>query len=211
MATDAEHMRPEDAQDLSRFVTELQVETDRGLALVGGAVIDDKLRATLERFFVDGSSAKLLDSGNGPLGSFSARADACFALGLINKFEYDEITLIRRVRNEFAHGLHGTTFSSEPIPGYCSGLKSDLPQGGNYPTSQPRFRFMNAVIALTMRLYYRPLWVEKERRTSKDWVPPEQIRWREITTEKPPPDGPFLVIGGSQPLAAGQGEEPTDS
>jgi mannitol operon repressor len=103
-------MKPEDRTDLARFLEELQHESDRGLALVGGAVVDDKLRATLAAFFVECSAvAKLIDQGNAPLGAFSARADACLALGLIDDFEYSEINLVRKIRNEFAHGLHGDT------------------------------------------------------------------------------------------------------
>jgi hypothetical protein len=50
-------MRDNDLKDLSRFLRELQAETDRGLALVGAALIDDKIRATLAAFFVEGPAA----------------------------------------------------------------------------------------------------------------------------------------------------------
>jgi hypothetical protein len=110
-------MRPQDQNDLSRFFRELQNESDRGLALVGASVIDDKLRSTLRSFLVDCKAAsKLVEGGNAPVGTFSSRIDACLAMGLIEQFESEEITLIRKVRNEFAHGLHGTTFQTEPIP-----------------------------------------------------------------------------------------------
>ena len=113
-------MRADDLNDLSRFLGDLQAELNRGLALVGASVLDDKLRATLSSFFVECNAAsKLLECANAPLGTFSARADACFALGLIDQGEHEEITLIRKVRNEFAHGLHGTSFQGEPIAGYC--------------------------------------------------------------------------------------------
>ncbi len=188
-------MQDDDLKDLSRFLAELHAETDRGLALVGAAVIDDILRETLKSFVVEGPmGAKLLDGGGAPLGAFSARTDVCLALGLIDEFEYGEIALLRKVRNEFAHGLHGTTFRSEPIRGYCSGLKSHLPEGAGHPTNEPRFRFTNSVISLAMRLYYRPQWVAQERRTAKQWVSPEQVRWRSFAEEKPPAGVPALGI-----------------
>src|SRR4051812_16444590 len=98
-------MQDDDLKDLSRFLAELQAESDRGLALVGAAVIDDRLRETLASFVVEGPlGARLLDGASAPLSTFSARTDACAALGLIDEFEYGEISLLRKVRNEFAHG-----------------------------------------------------------------------------------------------------------
>lgn len=123
----------------------------------GAAVLDDKLAATLRAFLVEGKAASQLFEGpNAPIGTFSARTDACFALALIDEDEHAEISLIRKVRNEFAHGLHGTTFQHERIAGYCSGLRSPLPEGADYPTSKPRLRFTNSVISLVTRLYYGP-------------------------------------------------------
>ena len=187
-------MRDDDLKDLSRFLRELQAETDRGLALVGAAVIDDKIRATLAAFFVEGpAAARLLDGGDAPLSTFSARTDACLVLGLIDAFEHGEISLLRKVRNEFAHGLHGTTFQSERIRGYCSGLKSHLPEGSGHP-NEPRLRFTNSVVSLATRLYYRPEWVAQERRIAKEWISPDQVRWRSIDDEKPPEGSPVLGI-----------------
>jgi mannitol operon repressor len=61
-------MRLADAEDLAKFVEELKRETDRGLPLVGAALIDDRLQETLRSFFCEGrTSSKLLDSANAPL------------------------------------------------------------------------------------------------------------------------------------------------
>jgi mannitol operon repressor len=104
-------MQTKDLEDLSTFLRELQAESDRGLALVGASVIDDKLAASVKAFLAESKVVpRLVDDANAPLGTFSSRVNACLSLGLIDQFEYDEITLIRKVRNEFAHGLHGTTF-----------------------------------------------------------------------------------------------------
>src|SRR5215203_807353 len=127
--------------------------------------------------------------------AFSARADACLALGLIDEFEYSEITLVRKIRNEFAHGLHGTHFNTEPIKGYCSGLRSNLPEEDGQPKLGPRFRFTNSVISLALRLYYRPDWVARERRVARAWVNADDIRWRSFVEEPPPIDKPVLAIG----------------
>ena len=93
-------MRLEDAEDLSKFVSELRQETDRGLPLVCAALIDDKLQGTLLAFFAsERSGKKLVLDANAPLGTFASRIEACFALGLIDDFEYAEANLIRKIRN----------------------------------------------------------------------------------------------------------------
>jgi mannitol operon repressor len=191
----------EDLKFFSNFLRELQAESDRGLALVGAALIDDRLRATLAAFFAETNTTdKLLEQPNAPLSTFSARTDACLALALIDQLEYSELVLIRKVRNEFAHQLHGTTFLSERIAGFCSNLQSDLPKGPGLPPPNPRFRFTHAVVGMVMRLYYRPNWVGLERRKLKVWVPKEDVTWRVSTEEPPPKDGTpilgFFAQGG---------------
>ena len=49
-------MRLDHAEDLAKFVEELKRETDRGLPLVGAALIDEKLLETMQSFFVEGKS-----------------------------------------------------------------------------------------------------------------------------------------------------------
>lgn len=188
------------AEDLAKFVVELKRETDRGLPLVGAALIDDRLTETLRSFFCESPSAsKLIDDANAPLGTFSSRTEMCFALGLIDEYEYTEIGLIRKVRNEFAHAKHGITFSSPRVQGLCSSLKSDLPQGAEYPLQDPRFRFTNAVVCLALRLYHRPEWVALERRKSKVWVDPEATKWRSMEDGLPPPGIPVMVMARNKP------------
>lgn len=189
-------MRLDHAEDLAAFVSELQLETDRGLPLVGAALIDEKLLETLQSFFVEGKSSKrLLAGGNAPLGTLSSRVETCHALGLIDEFECSEISLVRKIRNEFAHSKHGISFGTERIKGLCASLEMDLPEGSDYPTSDPRFRFTNSIVGLALRLYYRPDWVRKERRSTKTWVQHADVRWRSVEDELPPKDGPFIAIG----------------
>ena len=116
------------AEDLAMFVEELKRESDRGLPLVATALIDQLLRDSLRALFcANASVSKLLDESNAPLGTFSSRIEACFALGLIEQFEYGEIHILRKVRNEFAHARHGIDFKAPKVQGLCSSLKADLP------------------------------------------------------------------------------------
>ncbi len=180
-------MRLDHAQDLAIFVEELKKETDRGLPLVGTALIDEKLHDTLNAFFIESKSTKnILTGSNAPLGTFSAKIGLCFSLGLIDECEYSEINLIRKIRNKFAHAKHGISFESDRIRSYCNSLESDSPQDSNYPVNEPRFRLTNAIVCIALRLYYRPDWVKKEKRVIKGWVTKDATVWRKIEDEKTP-------------------------
>ncbi len=187
------------AEDLAKFVDELNRETDRGLPLVATSLIDHLLQETLRAFFCENKSvAFLIDDGNAPLGTFSARIHACYALGLIDEFEWREVTLLRKVRNLFAHSKHGFDFQDATVDGICSSLKSDLPKDAGYPVSSARFRFMNASVCIVLRLYHRADWVTLERRKPREWVPAQQVTWRSIKDEPPPSDTPVMLIGKSK-------------
>lgn len=201
-------MKEEHLADISSFLAELSRETDRGLPLVGAAVIDEQLARTLGAFLAQGKvSERLLNGATAPLGTFSARIDLCRALGLIDDYECREISLIRKVRNEFAHAKHGLTFDDARIVGLCTSLESDLPAGPGLESADARFRFQNAVACIALRLYYRPDWVQRERRTVKEWVPRDMSRWRSIQTEKPPAGVPVLAFGklGKPPSPSSDG------
>ena len=163
-------MRNQDIEDFARFLKEFQSESDRGAALVGAALLDQKLAETLRAFLVENRVAKtLVEGANAPLGTLAARLQASFALGLIDEFEFREINRVRKVRNEFAHRAHGTTFSDPKIKGTCGSLESDLPGGAESFSDNPRGMYINSVILMALRLTYRAERVARERRQVTTW------------------------------------------
>jgi hypothetical protein len=187
-------------QDLGAFFVELQRETDRGLPLVAAALIDEKLLASLQAFLCAGkTSDRLLIDPNAPLGTFSARIDACFALALIDEHEYREITLIRKIRNRFAHSKHGISFKDEKVAGLCASLESQLPSGEHYNSASARVRFINSTVCIALRLLHRDKWVQRERRVLRTWVKPEEIGWRSFKDETPPPGSAYVAFGPAGP------------
>jgi DNA-binding MltR family transcriptional regulator len=85
------------------FLKELNKETERGAALAAAAMIDDLLGRALQAFLIENKGAQALLSGfNAPLGTFSSKIAAAYALGVISEREYRECELIRKIRNEFA-------------------------------------------------------------------------------------------------------------
>ncbi len=165
---------PFETKELARFTSEFNNESDRGAVLIAGSRIDEVLKNILEAYLRDTKSAKdLLGGFNAPLGTFSSRARACHALGLIEDHEFDEITLIRKMRNEFGHKWKDIGFESDKI----SSLAMQLPWLGppeKFETSSIRSRFNVAVVILLADLMWRERYVLKEKRVARKW--PNKMR-----------------------------------
>jgi hypothetical protein len=154
-----------DLVDLAAFVKEFTAETDRGAALVGAALIDNRLERLLRAHFLNDATADKLLSSTAPLGTFSARIDASYALGLVTEVEFRECDLIRRIRNEFAHRLHGLTFENQAIANRCRELKAMAYERWG----SPRQRYMNSVITLCLVLWHRPAHAEQLKAQDRKW------------------------------------------
>jgi mannitol operon repressor len=153
-----------DSREFRIFLDEFTKESDRGEALVAASLLDERLKAILKAFFVESKiSTELLDSFNAPLGSFSSRIAIAYALGLISKNEFTEITLIRKIRNEFSHKWKDVTFDSSPIREFCNKLPSSF---GVKENNTPQARFYIAIFILLADLSSREQLVSEERRTA---------------------------------------------
>jgi mannitol operon repressor len=190
------------AEDFSRFLEDLQRETDRGLPLVAAAIVEEKLLLALKAYFRECKAAESLLTGySAPLGTFSAKIDACHALGLIDDFEFAEITLIRKVRNEFAHTHSSVTFDDEPVRGFCATLTSPVPSGYDKRGISPRFKFVLAIVNVLQRIYWRHTHIAPERVEPRRWGNPEH-GWQDVANP-PKSGGIYLVI-----VQRGYGREP---
>lgn len=160
---------PSEILELADFAREFNQESDRGAPLVAASLLDERLKGILQAFFLKSKiSSELLNGFNAPLGTSSSRTSAAYALGLIQKNEFDEINLIRKIRSEFGHKWKGVTFNSAPIADLCRSLPwlgpSDIGEENN-----PRSRFNFAVIILLTDLLWRERLVSREQRTEHIW------------------------------------------
>jgi DNA-binding MltR family transcriptional regulator len=122
------------SQDFKGLIEEFKSESDRSAAIVGSAYLDTKLAEYIASFLVNDSTEvnKLLGIQRDkvgietPLGAFGARIRAAYCLGLLTRQQYHDLQTIQKIRNEFAHGLHGLSFSDEWMTTQCRGLL--LPQ-----------------------------------------------------------------------------------
>jgi len=96
---------------------EFASETDRAAVIVAASMLDELLRTALIAKLVPVSSStdELFDGANAPLGTLSSRIEASYRLGMISvKFARD-LHLIRRIRNDFAHNIHGCSFDDTRV------------------------------------------------------------------------------------------------
>lgn len=112
---------PTHIQDALRFSSEIHKETDRGSVLVCASYIDEMLERTIKAFTVESMHKDIVESSFSPIGSFGARIIISYSLNLITKEEYDDIKLIKKIRNIFAHEMY-VSFSDDRIKSHCASL-----------------------------------------------------------------------------------------
>ena len=98
-------------------------KNDRAIVLVGASFLDTQLEHILRAFLIDNEKEvdKLLEFDR-PLGTFSGKITMAYCLGLIYKPVRDDLNLIRKIRNQFAHDLYAS-FEDSKIKAWCASLK----------------------------------------------------------------------------------------
>lgn len=90
------------------FLTEVRLESDRGLVLIAAAMLEENLELLLRSFMrknkkIEDKVLRPLFCSDGPLGSFAAKTRICYAMKLIDDATFDDLSNIRYIRNDFAH------------------------------------------------------------------------------------------------------------
>jgi hypothetical protein len=144
---------PSEAQ-INEIFADLETESDRGAALICGAFLDKILCNNLAARFINNASLQnSWFSDNGAVfGSFHARIETARALNCIGDRAYNELTLVRKIRNQFAHALLPLKFTDEPIHSECMTLPDRIPNDWDIKFSAPRARYMAICINLTVAL-----------------------------------------------------------
>lgn len=97
--------------------------SERSIAIVGATFLEMVLDHILLAFLPEDEKevTKLMDY-NQPLGNFSNKITMCYCLGLIDKTIKEDLTLVRKIRNKFAHDMV-VGFDEEPIQSWCRELQ----------------------------------------------------------------------------------------
>ena len=156
-------------RDLSRlpmnkqtYFKELIGGSDHACAMLAGAAISEGLGDLLKLYFIKlekDDTERLFHGQGAPLGDFSSRTSVSFALGLITPQERLAATVVRKIRNHFAHTLDQFDFSNELI---IAELRKVWP-GKRSPDKDPKMFFINMSLALYLALNVRRDDLAKQR------------------------------------------------
>jgi len=114
----------EKIEEFQDFRTSLTSETDRGSVLMAAAFIEDKLLQMLKDFMVKNKSIqKKIFEGNGALATFSSKIQMAYLLGLIPKNIFDDLNILKRLRNDFAHNAKPISFKTDYVKDRCNALQ----------------------------------------------------------------------------------------
>jgi DNA-binding MltR family transcriptional regulator len=163
----------------------LNNEGDLSCVLISTSYLDQCLASLLERFLIKSSISKnLLDPRYGTLGTFSARVDLCYCLGLVPKGLFQNLRTLSEIRNSFAHSYLSLSFDDPKVAHLCKsftfpkaiGKRVEDNTGKSYelvdPFEQfkdPRSRFTIIVSLMVNRLLVTDLSTEPRMKKEKGW------------------------------------------
>lgn len=161
------------------FAQEFYAESDRGMALSGTAYLDDRLGKLIEAYLSENTNPKrLIWDATSPLGMFSARIAMAHALGLVTERERNELNMLRKVRNLFAHDFRVCMEDPVVIDTMANFRELTEVNWSSMATlldvkfaKTPRDRFFHAVMRLAHQLDVRAYVIadEEMRLEAIDW------------------------------------------
>ena len=115
-----------DEQQWSSLSHELNLESDRGAAVLSAIWIEELLTRKFKNIFSKGNSdaRKRLYEFNGTFSSFSSKITAAYCLGWLDQDTYHDINLVRTIRNKFAHDLPGISLESAEMTNLMNRFKT---------------------------------------------------------------------------------------
>jgi DNA-binding MltR family transcriptional regulator len=105
-------------EQITALLDELKKQTDRGVAIIASAVLEEIVALMILHRLVDLGSERrdaMFAKPGAPLSNFSAKIEMAFALGLIPNQTRLALHLIRDVRNKFAHRIESLTFDDPEV------------------------------------------------------------------------------------------------
>jgi hypothetical protein len=139
----------------NELIQELNGQTDRGVAIVGVAWIEEALVAAIHAFLEKDKKAwDRLFRKSAPLSSLSAKIDLARLLAMTSDAIHSDLHILRDIRNEFAHSVldrddSPLTFKTPYIKDKCLALKCVKHE----ELSEPRHAFVRACAVLNSDFY----------------------------------------------------------
>jgi DNA-binding MltR family transcriptional regulator len=143
--------------NLNAFSGPFRAESDRACAVLGAALIDERLKQLFDRRLHFSNNELLKYSG--ALGSFSSRITVARALAWITADVHFDLDQIRDIRNKFAHNAdHELSFADQSTADKCRTLKvaQVLIESHEALAARPPTRFSPDVIRAMASVFQSP-------------------------------------------------------
>ena len=146
------------------FFSIVNDENDLACVLLGVNYLDEILRTILAiRLKKSKVTENILNPSSGFLGTFSARIDIVYCLGIIDKKIYNDLRLITEIRNIFAHSFDSISFESPEVVNllyqfqWCDSFTGPKVKIEDYPPgslkySENRYKYTDTVGILGPKL-----------------------------------------------------------
>jgi DNA-binding MltR family transcriptional regulator len=111
-------------EGIADVITELSQAVQPGAVLLSAAVLEDRLEQLMliKMRTLSNDKAKQIFR-RGPLRSLAAKIDLAYAFELIDDELYQDLTVIRDIRNEFAHSITSVSFDSPEVIAHVKKFK----------------------------------------------------------------------------------------
>jgi len=156
--------------DLEALESELYAGSDRGAAVIFSSVVEKSLGKLLRDAMRPDGIGNLFEF-DGTLGTFGAKIQFAYALQLIGPITRHDLTIIRSLRNQFAHSRRPIEFETPVVAAACKHLSlpdqlgvflsyrmlQAVPEDRLLAASDknhPRTRFFTAGNEIAQRIYF---------------------------------------------------------
>jgi len=108
----------------SDAIKEFNTQSPRTTAVVGAAILDDCLARVIGlRLPIEGRTKDDLFKPAGPLGSLDTKVKLAYAMSIVSKPAFQDLTRLVEIRNKFAHRLDVSDFDHPEVKPLCFNLK----------------------------------------------------------------------------------------
>lgn len=115
-------------------------ESDRGCCLTAVSFIDNELEDLLKATLIGtGTHFRDLFSSNGPFSNLSSKIKICYSLGFLSQEAFEDLEIIRKIRNDFSHNYEPVDFENKAIREKIYNLKTsyyDLEKDKSIPAKR---------------------------------------------------------------------------
>lgn len=106
------------------LLKEFAKETDRAAVILTTSLIENALTTLLQSYLapVSERNDEFFEGANAPLSTFSSKIQLAYRLSLLSNHFANDLNLIRKLRNEFAHNVHGSNLDAGKAKDYLTTL-----------------------------------------------------------------------------------------